>query len=109
MRDVATERQTLVVPRGYPVVVKFVNADTTYDDSGSDVFEITNHEPLSATARSERFVTISRDGWLTRVELQATMTADGADFILDHSLDAYDGDDRISSRTWSTRIPRDHV
>src|SRR5205814_1315186 len=54
VRDIATGHQTLSVPRGYPVVVRFVDADLVYDDSGSDVFEITGGEPLSATARSER-------------------------------------------------------
>ncbi|MBI5089823.1 MAG: CocE/NonD family hydrolase [Actinobacteria bacterium] len=109
MRDIVTGQQTLTVPRGYPVVVRFVDADTTYDDTGSDVFEIVGGEPLSATARSDRAVAISRGGWSTRVEVQATMTCEDDDFVLEHTLDAFEGDNLVARRSWVTKIPRDHT
>jgi putative CocE/NonD family hydrolase len=109
MRDIATGLQTLTVPRGYPVVVRFVDADLVYDDSGVDVFEVRLGEPLSATARSDRAVALSRSDWGVRLEVQATMTTDGDNFILEHTLDAYEGSQHITTRVWSTTIPRDHV
>jgi predicted acyl esterase len=108
MRDIVTGLQTLTVPRGYPVVVRFVDADITYDDTGTDVFEIVGGDPLSATARSDRAVAISRGDWSTHVEVQGTMTCDHDDFTLEHTLDAYEGANLVARRSWTTKIPRDH-
>jgi predicted acyl esterase len=109
MRDIVTGSQTLTVPRGYSVVVRFVDADLTYDDGGSDVFEITGGDPQSAVARSDRSVALSRDGWSVRVEVQATMSCTADSFILEHTLDAFEGSQRVSARNWSTTIERDHL
>ena len=109
LRDIATGLQTITVPRGYPVVVRFADADLVYDDSGVDIFEVHQGDPLSATARSDRAVSLSRSEWSVRLEVQATMTTDGDNFILEHTLDAYEGAQHVTTRVWSTTIPRDHI
>lgn len=109
LRDIASGLQTITVPRGYPVIVRFADADLVYDDSGVDVFDVHLGDPLSATARSDRAVSMSRSDWSVRVEIQATMTADADNFMLEHTLDAYEGTQHVTTRAWSTTIPRDHV
>jgi putative CocE/NonD family hydrolase len=109
MRDIVAGTQTLTVPRGYPVVIRFVDADMTYDDSGTDVFEISAGRPHSAMATSERSVALSRPDWGVRIEVQATMSCTPDTFILEHTLDAFEGTQHVSTSTWSTTIPRDHV
>jgi hypothetical protein len=37
------------------------------------------------------------------------LTGDAGHFRLHTTLDAYDGDARVFSRSWSQRIARDHV
>jgi hypothetical protein len=44
-----------------------------------------------------------------RIESSAAMTASAADFHLTARLEAYEGEDRIFTRDWDTRIPRDKV
>lgn len=109
VRDIVAGRQTVTVPRGYPVVVRFVENDLTYDDEGTDVFEIAAGDPLSATARSDRSITMTRADWTVRLEVQGTMTCTDTEFVLEHALDAFSGEDCVLRRTWELRIPRDLV
>ena len=37
------------------------------------------------------------------------MTADADFFLLTDSVDAYEGDRRVFSRSWTRSIPRDHI
>ena len=37
------------------------------------------------------------------------MTSDVDSFLLTDSVEAYEGDHRIFSRSWTKRIPRDHI
>jgi uncharacterized protein len=109
VRDIVSGTQTLTVPRGYPVVVRFVDADMTYDDGGVDVFEITLGQPQSAIARSERIVGMSRSDWGVRIEVQATMSCTSETFVLEHTMDAFEGTQHVTTRTWSTTIAREGV
>jgi hypothetical protein len=36
------------------------------------------------------------------------MTADATDYLLSTAIDAYEGDTRVHSRTFTSRVPRNH-
>ncbi|MEU1572599.1 CocE/NonD family hydrolase [Streptomyces collinus] len=48
-----------------------------------------------------------RDDWDVRVVTSTRLTCDDTDFFVDATLDAYEGDRRVFSRTWNETVPRD--
>ncbi|MFF7732057.1 CocE/NonD family hydrolase [Streptomyces sp. NPDC007984] len=48
-----------------------------------------------------------RDDWDVRVVTHTRLTCDETDFFVDATLDAYEADRRVFSRTWNEKIPRD--
>ena len=79
-----------------------------YHDHDPVTLTIREGDPLSARVRCERRIDIRRPGWDTRIELRAEMTADAADYLVSSTIDAYEGDTRIHTRTFTCRVPRDH-
>ncbi|MFE6132716.1 CocE/NonD family hydrolase [Streptomyces sp. NPDC056437] len=48
-----------------------------------------------------------RDDWDVRVVTRTRLTSDETDFHVDATLDGYEGDTRVFSRTWNESVPRD--
>ncbi|MFJ2927053.1 CocE/NonD family hydrolase [Streptomyces massasporeus] len=48
-----------------------------------------------------------RDDWDVRVVTHTRLTCDETDFFVDATLDAYEADRRVFSRTWNEKVPRD--
>ncbi|GHC80567.1 CocE/NonD family hydrolase [Streptomyces violaceochromogenes] len=48
-----------------------------------------------------------RDDWDVQVVTSTRLTCDETDFFVDATLDAYEGDRRVFSRTWNETVPRD--
>ncbi|MFD5739093.1 CocE/NonD family hydrolase [Streptomyces massasporeus] len=48
-----------------------------------------------------------RDDWDVRVVTHTRLTCDETDFFVDATLDAYEADRRVFSRTWNEQVPRD--
>jgi hypothetical protein len=86
------------------------------DDHGLEIgsareheFRITDDDPLSAWAETRWAKVIGRGDWQTRTVTKVTMTSTREEFLLEASLDAYEGDQRVYSNKWSQRIKRDLV
>ncbi|SCK32142.1 hypothetical protein H181DRAFT_02570 [Streptomyces sp. WMMB 714] len=71
-------------------------------DSVADDFE----SPRGESAWTMAF---SRDEWDVRTETRTVLTSTGTEFVLHATLDGYEGDRRVFSRTWNERVPRDFV
>jgi hypothetical protein len=52
---------------------------------------------------------MGRGDWRIRTETRTTMRATPEAFLIDATLDAYEGDKRVLARSWDRRIPRDGV
>ena len=76
-----------------------------YDDRDPVTFTIREGDPLSAKVACHRRVEILRGDWRTRVELRSEMTADANDYLVSSTIDAYEGDTRIHSRTLHLHDP----
>ncbi|MDQ3096574.1 MAG: CocE/NonD family hydrolase [Chloroflexota bacterium] len=74
-----------------------------------DLFSITEGDPLSVVLRSERTATLARGDWRIRVETVSTMTGDAEAFHLANAVEAYEGEARVFTKSWTRRIPRDHL
>ncbi len=51
----------------------------------------------------------SRRGWDVRTVTHTVLRCTPTDFLLHATLDAYEKDERVFSRTWNDTIPRDHL
>ena len=70
-------------------------------------YRIRDDDPLSAEVEIAYSIAIGRGDWKTRGETRTVMRADKTHFIIEASLDAYEGDKQLVSRRWNERIPRD--
>jgi predicted acyl esterase len=79
------------------------------DDTHVTTYRIVDGDPLSASVRVECSSALGRGAWRTRVQTDSEMTATTTEFVVEHRLDAYEGDELIRSRSWSLRFARDGV
>jgi hypothetical protein len=87
--------------------VRIAESGLEYREVGRSTFSVVDGDPLSACARSEQSHLIARGSWRTRVDTRSTMSATADEFVLSNELDAFEGDERVFSKVWRTRIPRD--
>jgi predicted acyl esterase len=80
-----------------------------YELVQEEVSRIRPDDPLSARIDVSYTMRIGRGDWRTRSETRTRMQATASEFVIDASLDAYEGDTRIVARNWSRRIKRDLV
>ncbi len=78
-------------------------------ETGTDTYEITEGEPLSATVRCVRDVSSERPDHTWSIHLDAAMTCDATTFFIDEAFSARDGEGEVFSATREYRIPRDGV
>jgi putative CocE/NonD family hydrolase len=90
------------------------HGDFTIDPIGLDTdatqhlaYRIREGDPLSAEVVITDSYKLGRGDWRTRTETRTVMRSDKTHFILEATLDAYEGERRVLSRNWSERIPRD--
>jgi len=80
-----------------------------YAAIGNDTYSISEGAPLSATVRCERSIQMGRGDWGTRIETVSTMSADAKNFYVTNTLDTYEGDTPVFTKTWTFSVPRDLV
>jgi putative CocE/NonD family hydrolase len=76
---------------------------------GKFAFDITDDDPLSATAEMQRTETIQRDAWQVRIETRMRLSCTRDAFLLQASLRAWEGASEVCHREWDRSIPRDLV
>jgi putative CocE/NonD family hydrolase len=87
--------------------IRFNDNGLEYDNMTSNTFSILEGEPLSAKVHCHRQLEFKRDEWQARIETTSTMTADATTFRVTNMLDAYEGDIRLFTKTWTFTVPRD--
>jgi putative CocE/NonD family hydrolase len=75
----------------------------------SDVYEISDGDPLAARVACARRMGMARGAWSAYVETSSTMTADEESFLLVHQIDAYENEVRVFTHARTLRVPRDLV
>jgi hypothetical protein len=88
---------------------RLVEAGTEMEDTNVTTYRITDGDPLSAAVHVRCTTALGRGDWRTRVETDSAMTSTADEFLVTQRLDAYEGEERIRSRTWELRFPRDGV
>ena len=79
------------------------------DDTHVTTYRIVDGDPLSASVRVQCSSALGRGDWRVRVETDSLMTSTASEFLVTHRLDAFEGDARVRSRSWTLAFPRDGV
>jgi uncharacterized protein len=88
---------------------RLVDIDLATSDASHTVYAIREGDPLSAEVRFRASSAMGRGDWSMRSEVTSAMTSDAEDFLVTTQLDVYEREKRIFARTWTHRVPRDHV
>ncbi|MEL6236841.1 MAG: CocE/NonD family hydrolase [Pseudomonadota bacterium] len=79
---------------------------TEMSDVSDRVYRIHPDDPLSAEARMDQEATFTRGDWQVRIVTTARQTATREAFLLDATVEAWEGETRIHSVEWHHEIPR---
>ena len=107
-RDFASGRAELVFRWDSGGSLCLPNGLETEDDNVA-TYTIVEGDPLSAQVRVEFTSALGRGDWHTRVETTSTMSAESHVFHVTNALEAYEGDTRVFTKTWTFSVPRDGV
>jgi hypothetical protein len=78
-----------------------------YESLKQEEFRIADHDPASARCDIRNSRKVGRGNWQTRVDTHTRMSCTAQEYILEATLDAYEGEKRILTRSWQRRIRRD--
>ncbi len=80
-----------------------------YDSIYENIFSIIEGEPLSAKTEHKRSIEISRNDWITRIKTMSVMTSDEKKFHVTSVIDAYEGNTRVFTKSYTNTIARKYV
>jgi len=72
-----------------------------------EVFRIGDDDPTSGRLDIRHTRNLARGDWRVKTVTQTRMRATAGEFIVEASLDAFEGDNRVLSRNWQVRHKRD--
>ena len=86
-----------------------IDTDVDYDTRGLLRFSVHPDDPGSAEQDIALTTTMGRPGWRVRTEVHTRIACTADAFIVKASLQAFEGDDKVFSRSWDESIARDGV
>jgi hypothetical protein len=89
--------------------LRYVDTGMEVDDVVHEVFRVVEGDPLSMSVHIRRLLGFSRGEWGVRIETDSRMTADAAHFHVSNHLNAFEGEKRVFTKSWTKAIPRDFV
>ncbi|WP_157077328.1 CocE/NonD family hydrolase [Robertmurraya korlensis] len=84
-----------------------ISNDIEYGSENRNIYQIKDGDPLSAKVTCEWTLHIGRGDWKTRLESLSTMSADKDKFFIKNELIAFEGEEQVFCKTWTSEIPRD--
>ncbi|MFF3491780.1 CocE/NonD family hydrolase [Streptomyces sp. NPDC002795] len=87
--------------------IHFDAADIDVGCRAHERYTSTADDFTSPEGESTWTMRFQRDGWDVRVRTSTTLTCDAMQFYVNATLDAYESDRRVFSRTWNETVPRD--
>src|SRR4051794_1815500 len=88
---------------------RLVEAGIEMEDTNVTTYRITEDDPLSAEVHVRCMSALGRGDARACVETDSRMTCTATEFLVTQQLVASEGEERIRSRTWALRFPRDAV
>jgi uncharacterized protein len=81
----------------------------TYAGRGEERYSLKGDDPLSARAETRYEISLERGEWRVRTETRTVLTSTADEFVVSASLEAFEGEVRTLARTFTARMPRDHL
>jgi hypothetical protein len=107
-RDIATGTVVNTVVRNDGVsTIDAIGTTTAFDKRL--VYLIREGDPASARAETHMDLRLERGDWRTRIETHTAIACTSGSFIIEADLQAFDGERRVFSRSWTREVPRRHV
>jgi hypothetical protein len=106
--DVAAGLWALDIDPGYGASSRRYPDGLEFSEAARDRYWIQERDPLSARARSDWTIRLSREelGWEARVVTASETRCTAAAYVLENSAACYDGEELIFEKTWHQEIPR---
>ena len=108
-RDVASGLVEQVFDYDLGGTVRLVAADLESSDTSHTVYSIREGDPLSAEVRFRATSGMARGDWHALAEVTSAMTSDADAFHVITTLEVFENDASVFSRTWEHDFPRDGV
>ncbi len=107
-RDLATDVSTLEVvqDRGK---YRIEDIDFEVDRRAVERYSIHSGDAESAAGETEWTMHFRRADWDVRTETKTRLTCNKTHFIINATLDAYQGEDRVFSKVWNKKVHRDFL
>ncbi len=105
VRDVGSGRIEMTVVRNLGAM-HLPETDITVRGIGREIYETYDDAPGRTRSTAIREAGLERGEWKVKVATRSILIVDGADYVLVSEIDAFEGSEKIFSRTWAERIPR---
>ena len=102
-------RTTTTTVRNDEGLYRLDGIDLEVGQSSVQRYTIEDDDPLSARVEIVWSVSRARGAWRTRTETRTRMTCSREAFEIAATLEAFEGERRVLSRTWDRSVPRDLV
>jgi hypothetical protein len=107
-RDLADYRSSLEVIKDLGLA-HFDDIDLDVRRRATELYSWVGEDFDSVRGDIEWTMGFTRGDWSVRTSTRTTLTSTATEFRLHAELDAYLGGERVFSKNWDRRIPRDHV
>jgi uncharacterized protein len=104
-RDLAQDVSYLDVVKDLGTV-RFHDIDLAVARRAEEQYRFVADDFTSVRGATRWEMSFTRDGRALRTVTETTLECTAEDFVLHARLDAFDGDERVASKNWSTRVPR---
>jgi hypothetical protein len=81
--------------------------DLEFSETSTHRWSVRSDDPLSARGETAATVRRKRGAWSIRTETRTVMSVTKDTWVIAATLEAFEGERRVFSRTWDTAIPRD--
>jgi hypothetical protein len=88
---------------------RLIASGLEFESLTTNTYSIKEDDPLSAAVRCDHTIRLGRGDWRVRLETYSLMTADAENFHVTNMLDAYEGNSRVFSKSWTFKVARDLV
>ncbi|WP_422103370.1 CocE/NonD family hydrolase [Vreelandella sp.] len=107
-RDLATKQSTLEVINNQGCF-RINDTGTEIHRSAREYYSTLTDDVTSARGETRTESHFKRGDWDTEVYTRTVMTCTNSHFIIHAQLDAYEHANRVFSKNWASKIPRDHL
>jgi hypothetical protein len=89
--------------------IRFLDNGLETDHCSTETFKVREGDPLSSSQHFKTTIEFQRDDWRVRIETDSLMTSDATHFHLSNHMDAYEGDTRVFTKSWSRTVKRENI